>query len=636
MDQENKESDKCLLNSYEEAHFFNDFCCIDYLIFRGLSYEKEKKDENHNYPEIQKRFDKCLYFREYYTLYQEIQDLQDTAICESSLRSARDLKDIYYSLYKCLMLRNQHEKVWDIYPKDNEKFDIEKCAIPGKDNQTKYRYESSGIFQTYSSENDMNNGNPILAVPTIHEFYEDLKEICTVINDESIKEFAYERLKKLENEWEKYITSYEKEEIIRIKQIPHRDFYNVRKVDTHIHHDATATQKHLLEFIRRKLKNSPNDIVLYQDEKYHTLKDVFDTLNLTAYDLTVDVLDMHAYKDTFQRFDVFNSKFNPFGRPIFRTIFLNTDNYMKGKYFAELTRELIDKLEADKYKMAEYRLTIFGISLDEWDKLAAWVVDNNLFSPNVRWIIQVPRIYNIFKKIGILKNMGEHIKNFFQPLFEITFDPSKNPKLHIFLQRVVGFDSVDDESKPEIELGCELLTPSWDYPENPPYSYWHYYIYMNTAILNHWRKERGFNTFLFRPHSGEAGDINHLACSFLTSYSINHGILLEKNYAMQYLYYLAQIGISMSPVSNNLLFLRFHENPFPLFFKRGLNVTLSTDDPVQFHFTEDPLLEEYAIATQVYMCELARASVLQSGFEYKLKINWYQFYEYLHKISKVF
>lgn len=44
MDQENKESDKCLLNSYEEAHFFNDFCCIDYLIFRGLSYEKEKKD----------------------------------------------------------------------------------------------------------------------------------------------------------------------------------------------------------------------------------------------------------------------------------------------------------------------------------------------------------------------------------------------------------------------------------------------------------------------------------------------------------------------------------------------------------------------------------------------------------------
>lgn len=25
----------------------------------------------------------------------------------------------------------------------------------------------------------------------------------------------------------------------------------------------------------------------------------------------------------------------------------------------------------------------------EWAKLAAWVVDNNLFSPNVRWMIQV-------------------------------------------------------------------------------------------------------------------------------------------------------------------------------------------------------------------------------------------------------
>ncbi|EMR11649.1 AMP deaminase [Pneumocystis murina B123] len=679
MDQKDKESNRSFLNSYEEAHFFNDFCCIDYLIFKGLSYgKKEKNQENHNYllsfkklnslenktcikkctnssykneielninpREVQERFNRCLYFREYYTLYKEAQNLyEDRTICESNLKSMKNLKNTCSSLYKCLILRNQyikfslqrhidnprHEKVWNIYPKDNEKFEIEKCVIPGKDNQIKYRYESSGIFQTYSSQNDMDIGNPVLTVPTICEFYENLKEIYIVINDESIKKFASERLKNLEDEWEKYIISHEKDEIIRIKQIPHRDFYNIRKVDTHIHHDATATQKHLLEFIKRKLENSPNDIVLYQDGKYHTLKDVFDSLNLTAYDLTIDILDMHAYKDTFQHFEVFNSKFNPFGRPIFKTIFLSTDNYMKGKYFAELTRELINKLEADKYKMAEYRLTIFGISLDEWDKLAEWVIDNNLFSPNVRWIIQVPRIYNVFKKIGTLNNMEEHIKNFFQPLFEITLDPSKNPKLHIFLQRVVGFDSVDDESKPEIELDSEFLTPSWDYLENPPYFYWHYYIYMNTAILNHWRRERGFNTFLFRPHSGEAGDINHLACSFLTSYSINHGILLEKNYAIQYLYYLAQIGISMSPISNNLLFLRFHENPFPLFFKRGLNVTLSTDDPVQFHFTEDPLLEEYAIATQIWnlsavdMCELARTSVLQSGFEYKLKIKWF-------------
>ena len=35
----------------------------------------------------------------------------------------------------------------------------------------------------------------------------------------------------------------------------------------------------------------------------------------------------------------------------------------------------------------------------------------------------------------------------FQPLFDVSLNPSSNPKLHRFLQQVVGLDSVDDESK---------------------------------------------------------------------------------------------------------------------------------------------------------------------------------------------
>jgi AMP deaminase len=56
--------------------------------------------------------------------------------------------------------------------------------------------------------------------------------------------------------------------------------------------------------------------------------------------------------------------------------------------------------------------------------------------------------------------------------------------------------------------------------------------------------------------------------------------------ALQYLYYLNQIGIAMSPLSNNALFLNYNQNPFPEFFARGLNVTLSTDDPLIFHYTQ--------------------------------------------------
>ena len=60
-----------------------------------------------------------------------------------------------------------------------------------------------------------------------------------------------------------------------------------------------------------------------------------------------------------------------------------------------------------------------------------------------------------------------------------------------------------------------------------------------------------------------------------------------------------QIGLCMSPLSNNSLFLDYHRNPLPLFFARGLNVSLSTDDPLQIHLTKEPLVEEYSVAAQV-------------------------------------
>jgi AMP deaminase len=84
----------------------------------------------------------------------------------------------------------------------------------------------------------------------------------------------------------------------------------------------------------------------------------------------------------------------------------------------------------------------------------------------------------------------------------------------------------------------------------------------------------------------------------------------------------------MSPLSNNHIFLDYHRNPFPLFFARGLNVSLSTDDPLQIHLTREPLVEEYSVAAQVWklsaadLCEIARNSVIQSGFPHPVKLHW--------------
>ena len=96
----------------------------------------------------------------------------------------------------------------------------------------------------------------------------------------------------------------------------------------------------------------------------------------------------------------------------------------------------------------------------------------------------------------------------FQPLFEVTQDPTSHPELHIFLQRVIGFDSVDDESKAEKRCAVPVLAElirrlyrkypvprEWNTAQSPPYAYWLYYMFANMASLNKWRQTRGFSAW---------------------------------------------------------------------------------------------------------------------------------------------
>lgn len=78
--------------------------------------------------------------------------------------------------------------------------------------------------------------------------------------------------------------------------------------------------------------------MIHRDGSELTLEQVFESLKLTAYDLLIDTLDMHAHQDSFHRFDKFNLKYNPIGESRLREIFLKTDNYINGRYLAELTK----------------------------------------------------------------------------------------------------------------------------------------------------------------------------------------------------------------------------------------------------------------------------------------------------------
>lgn len=507
-----------------------------------------------------------------------------------------------------------HDAPWDI-----EIIDDLDCTIKAE----------HGIFQIYRDAECTDKYN--YPTPKVSEFIQDMQTMCSMIADGPLKSFCFRRLSYLYSKFQLHVLLNELRELASQKAVPHRDFYNIRKVDTHIHAASCMNQKHLLRFIKKTLKNNADEVVtVTKGGQKMTLSEVFKSMNLTTYDLTVDMLDVHADRNTFHRFDKFNAKYNPIGESRLREVFLKTDNYLNGKYFAHIIKEVASDLEESKYQNAELRLSIYGKSRDEWEKLAKWGLEHNVYSDNIRWLIQVPRLYDIFKTNKIVKSFQEIIDNIFLPLFEATAYPNKHPELYKFLQYVIGLDSVDDESKPENPLiDADMAKPEeWTDDENPPYSYYIFYMYSNLTVLNNFRKERGLNTFVLRPHCGEAGAVQHLVCGYLMAENISHGLLLRKVPVLQYLYYLAQIGIAMSPLSNNSLFLNYHRNPLPEYLARGLIVSLSTDDPLQFHFTKEPLMEEYSIAAQVWklsscdMCELARNSVIMSGFPHKVKQHW--------------
>lgn len=132
---------------------------------------------------------------------------------------------------------------------------------------------------------------PAYDIPDIREYFIDLDYVLGVISDGPTKSFAFRRLKYLQSKFTMYSMLNEFQELADMKVsafnpprssflrflsverptqvIRHliaafyfsltlifRDFYNLRKVDTHVHHSSSMNQKHLLRFIKSKMKRS--------------------------------------------------------------------------------------------------------------------------------------------------------------------------------------------------------------------------------------------------------------------------------------------------------------------------------------------------------------------------------------------
>jgi len=359
--------------------------------------------------------------------------------------------------------------------------ELDVCLQEGSNNENMldFRFGNDGIIEIFT-KTDTKQINSLITVPTIDEFITDYDRIVEMTSSGSMRTFSFQRLQMLTQAFKMHVTANGLVENEAQSNLLGTDFYRTMKVDNHIHLAAAPSAKQFVDFVRNKLVNEGDTIVL-EDGK--SLRQVFTDAGLDLDHLTIDAFNVLADYSVYQRFDNFNSKYSPFRLAQMRKIFLKTSNCLEGRYFAELTKIVLARLEASKghNSAAEMRLSIYGMERDEWLHLAKWVLrkwdakeeDCGLFSSGPvlsthnRWIIQVPRLWRIFHNKKGEKNENskcfqDMLENLFVPIVEATLDPKKHPEVAELLTHIVGFDSVDDEGTIE-EPGKKQLYSHFAY-----------------------------------------------------------------------------------------------------------------------------------------------------------------------------
>lgn len=59
----------------------------------------------------------------------------------------------------------------------------------------------------------------------------------------------------------------------------------------------------------------------------------------------------------------------------------------------------------------EFTYYINGRKKTEWRDLANWVMDHQVYSDSNRWLIQIPRIYSVFKEVNEVKSYAELLES---------------------------------------------------------------------------------------------------------------------------------------------------------------------------------------------------------------------------------
>ena len=83
----------------------------------------------------------------------------------------------------------------------------------------------------YKNEDDLTADKSIdYEVPDLSTFVTEMQHMCAMIADGPLKSFCYRRLSYLQSKYQLHVLLNELRELAAQKAVPHRDFYNCRKV----------------------------------------------------------------------------------------------------------------------------------------------------------------------------------------------------------------------------------------------------------------------------------------------------------------------------------------------------------------------------------------------------------------------
>ena len=173
------------------------------------------------------------------------------------------------------------------------------------------------------------------------------------------------------------------------------------------------TCTHLLDFMRRKAISNGNDVVVMRGKEPITLSQLFRDKDIDFETLSVSQLDMRMREHMFFRFDHFNRAIAPKADHELRAVFLKSRNHIGGTYFADVLKEVSHRAGRGAGVTAmEPRVSVYGQQRSEWSSLAKWWKATGLNAlPNMKWMVQFPRLFTLFAKSGSVKTFEEFLHN---------------------------------------------------------------------------------------------------------------------------------------------------------------------------------------------------------------------------------